>query len=204
MPGHGDRDSLRTERYVNDLMAAAGRRADAVPADPDLDPGVIAAARRLRADLTRVHPSFRFEEALSERLAEAAARLRAGLPAPATGVSAALAPVQPATLTAFPSPGPIADRDTAAPVSQWRAILPPAAFRRIPEVAPRPSRPFIVGGVGVASAAISIGAVYVAWRHSRPTSGRMGKAAKAAHSRSAGSGRGRRSGATHGIFGVLS
>jgi hypothetical protein len=53
-------------------------------------------------------------------------------------------------------------------------------------VAAHPRRPLIVGGVGVASAAISLGAVYVAWRHSHPTSGR------------------RRSGVINEILGVVS
>jgi hypothetical protein len=208
--GHGARDAQRTERYVDELLAAADRGAIDAPVDADVDPALLGAARRLRTDLIRVHPSFRFEEALAERLAEAAARLRAGLSiepdaaAGVAGIAGLSASSTPSTLTAFPTPAAIADSGTAAPVGQWRAILPPAAFRRIPDVAARPSRPLIVGGVGVASAAISIGAVYVAWRHSRPTSGRMGRAVRAAHDRSTGSGRNRRSGATHGIFGVLS
>jgi len=190
MLGHGDRDALRTERFVNELLAAGDRGADDAPADAETDPAVLLAARALRADLTRVHPSFRFEEALAERLAAAAAATSAGAPA---------------TLAAFPEMAvPIADRDTAGIGAVRRAILPAVAFRRIPEVGSRPSRPLIVGGVGVASAAISIGAVYVAWRHSRPSTGRMGRAVKAAHDRAAGSGRNRRSGSAHGIFGVLS
>ena len=193
MLGHGDRDALRTERFVDELMAASDRGAGTpagTRADADVDPAIRTAARVLRANLTRVHPSFRFEEALAERLAAAA-----------TGS-------EPGTLTPFPVAAErsaiIADRGTAVPDSARRAILPAAAFRRLPEAASHPSRPFIVGGVGVASAAISIGAVYVAWRHSRPSSGRMGRAIRAAHDRSPGSGRNRRSGATHGIFGVLS
>jgi hypothetical protein len=75
-------------------------------------------------------------------------------------------------------------------------------LRRLPEMAARQSRPLIVGGVGVASA-ISIGAVYVAWRHSHPASGRMGRAARAAHNRATGSGR-RRAGIVDGILEVVS
>jgi hypothetical protein len=204
MLGHGTKDALRTDKYIDDLILAAERGADDVPVDADVDPAVPVAARHLRAELTRVHPSFHFEEALADRLAEAAGRLRAGLPFDTSPISALSRSAEPARLMAFPAPAAIAERDTAAPAGQWRAILPAAAFRRIPEVASRPSRPLIMGGVGVASAAISIGAVYVAWRHTRPTSGRMGRAVRAAHDRSAGSGRNRRSGATHGIFGVLS
>ncbi len=195
MLGHDDSDALRTERFVNDLMAdghgpAEAPLADASAGHAEGDAQIQLAARALRANLIRVHPSFRFEEGLAERLAAAAAA----------------AATEPGTLTAFPAETvvSIADRDTAGTGTSRRAILPAVAFLRIPEVASRPSRPLIVGGVGVASAAISIGAVYVAWRHSRPSSGRMGRAVRAAHDRTSGSGRNRRSGSAHGIFGVLS
>jgi hypothetical protein len=205
MLGEPDRDAERTERYVDELIAA-DRAASDVPMDPAVDPLVHGAARRLRTDLTRVHPSFRFEEALAERLGAAALRLEAGLQVEALETTRHGAPAEPAgaAVAVFPLTITSASRDTVLPAGSWRAILPAAAFRRLPEVTSRSSRPFIVGGVGVASAAISLGAVYVAWRHSRPNGGRMGRAIKAAHGRSAGSSRIRRSGATHGIFGVLS
>jgi alkanesulfonate monooxygenase SsuD/methylene tetrahydromethanopterin reductase-like flavin-dependent oxidoreductase (luciferase family) len=78
------------------------------------------------------------------------------------------------------------------------------AFRRLPDMTTGPRRPYLVGGVGVgvASAAISLGAVYVAWRYSHPASGRMGRAVRAAHGRSSHSGR--RSGVINGIRGVVS
>jgi hypothetical protein len=205
MLGHPDRDAERTERYVDELIDT-DRAADDVPMDADVDPLVHGSARRLRADLIRVHPSFRFEEALAERLAAAAVRIEAGLPAEideTTPLGGKTEPVG-ATVTVFPLAIGSASRDTGLPRNARRAILPAAAFRRLPEVTSRSSRPFIVGGVGVASAAISLGAVYVAWRHSRPGNGRMSRAIKAAHGRSAGSSRVRRSGTTHGIFGVLS
>jgi len=156
------------------------------------------AARRLRGDLTRVHPSFRFEEALAERLAAAASGARPMAQPETTGD-----PVR-ATVTAFPVVPDGAASDTGATPSSRRAILPPAAWRRIPELKARSSRPLLVGGVGVASAAISLGAVYVAWRHARPSNGRMERAVKAAHGRTAGSSRDRRRGSAHGFFGVMS
>jgi hypothetical protein len=201
-------------------MAADERRAAETPADADLDPSIRFAAGELRAGLVRVHPSFRFEESLSARLAAGAARLRAGLPVETVGVS------RPGTVS------PFRDRSTIGAVSsavasavalsrpevattpgvdpanvsgtQSRALWPAAALRRFPEMAARPSRPLIVGGVGVASAAISIGAVYVAWRHSHPAPGRMSQAARAAHGRTGHSGHGRRSGVINGILGVVS
>jgi hypothetical protein len=209
-------------------MAADERRASEVPSDAEMDPAVRFAARELRAGLSRLHPSFRFEDALAARLTEGAARLRAGLPVeeaapkggrgmvapfrsrsvggagasvPAGGPAAELA----AALVAAPAAAPATD-PAAAPATRSRAIWRASAFRHLPARTARPSRPLIVGGVGVgvASAAISIGAVYVAWRHSHPASGRMGRAARVAHGRAAHSGAGRRTGVINEILGVVS
>jgi hypothetical protein len=221
MLGHGPRDARRTSRYLDGLMAADERRAAATPEDADLDPSIRFAAGELRAGLVRVHPSFRFEEMLSARLAAGAARLRAGLPVDAVAVArpgtvspfrrrstigAASSAV--ASAVALAGPEVAATTSGADPVTvsatQSRAMWPAAALRHFPEMAARPSRPLIVGGVGVASAAISIGAVYVAWRHSHPAPGRMGRAARAAHGRMGHTGHGRRSGVINGILGVVS
>ena len=221
MLGHGPRDARRTSRYLDGLMAADERRAAEMPADADLDPSIMFAAGELRAGLVRVHPSFRFEESLSTRLAAGAARLRAGLPVETVAVS------RPGTVSPFrgrsavgtdssavASAVAMAGAEVAATTpgvdpanvsgTQSRALWPAAALRRFPEMAARPSRPLIVGGVGVASAAISIGAVYVAWRHSHPAPGRMSRAARAAQGRTGQSGHGRRSGVINGILGVVS
>jgi hypothetical protein len=202
-------------------MDADERRALETPADADLDPSIRFAADELRAGLVRVHPSFRFEESLSARLAAGAARLRAGLPVETIAVSrpgtvspfrgrSAVGAASSAAASAVVMAGPKAAATTpgADPANvsaiQSRAMWPAAALRLFPEMAARPSRPLIVGGVGVASAAISIGAVYVAWRHSHPASSRMGRAARAAHGRTGHSGHGRRSGVINGILGVVS
>ncbi len=66
-----------------------------MPADPAIDPTLRLAARRLRDELVRTHPSFRFEERLARRLAEAAARMRL---ATAAGGEAE------ATVIPFPAP----------------------------------------------------------------------------------------------------
>jgi hypothetical protein len=205
MLGGETRHARRTERYLDGLMAADERRGSDLPVDAEMDPGVRAAARHLRADLVRVHPSFRFEEALAARLNAGALRLRAGKPLEVASDSSVM-------------PGTIADfhgRTRAGQVSANVALpseaaaatplVVPAALgmRRFPEISARQSRPLIMGGVGVASAAISIGAVYVAWRHSHPASGRMGRAARAAHGRSTPFGR-RRTGVINGILGVVS
>jgi hypothetical protein len=208
MLGSGTRDARRTERYLDGLLAADERRAAEVPVDTDLDPAVRSAARELRAGLTRVHPSFRFEDALAAHLAEGAMRLRAGLPieetvpVPVAGPGT-VAPFRSraarATGAELPAAAPTAP---TAPVIREHAMWPAAAFRRLPEMGAHSSRPLIVGGV--ASAAISIGAVYVAWRYSHPASGRMGRAVRAAHGRTGHSGQSRRTGVINGILGVVS
>lgn len=69
-------EALVTDRYLDALLAAAECRTPDAPADPALDPVLRSAAIRLRDELVRVHPSFRFEERLARRLAEAAAGMR--------------------------------------------------------------------------------------------------------------------------------
>jgi hypothetical protein len=205
MLGDGTRDARRTERYLDGLMAADDRRAPGIPVDVDLDPAVRFAAGELRTGLIRVHPSFRFEDALASRLGAAAARLKAGLPVEE------FAPVPAGLLAEFPTRSTQAAGAALGPggVASGPAIDstgPAAALRRLPEKAGHPSRPLIVGGVGVgvASAALSLGAVYVAWRHSHPASGRMGRAARAAHGRTGHSSQHRRTGVINGIRGVVS
>jgi hypothetical protein len=206
MFGGGMRDARRTERYVDELMAADERRVSEFPVDVDMDPQIRLAARELRAGLVRVHPSFRFEEALAARLAAGAMRLRAGLHVET--VEAETAAATPGTMAAFRGRSPLEEgpATTAMPpataLTEPHADAPAWTLRRLPEMAARQSRPLIVGGVGVASA-ISIGAVYVAWRHSHLASGRMGRAARAAHNRATGSGR-RRAGIVDGILEVVS
>ncbi len=69
-------DALQTDRYLDALLTAVERRAQDVPVDPAVDPALRRAARRLRDELVRTHPSFRFEERLARRLADAAVRMR--------------------------------------------------------------------------------------------------------------------------------
>lgn len=213
MLGDGTRDARRTERYLDGLMAADERRSPGIPVDVDLDPAVRFAAGELSTGLVRVHPSFHFEDALASRLSAAAARLKAGLP-----VEEYL-PLPAGVLAEFPSRAGHAatagatyaalDATTATAGAAGPAVHstgPAAALRRLPEKAGHPSRPLIVGGVGVgvASAALSLGAVYVAWRHSHPASGRMARAARAAHGRTGHSSQHRRAGVINGILGVVS
>jgi hypothetical protein len=206
MLGDGTRDARRTGRYLDELMAADGRRAYEMPVDADLDPAIQLAARELRSGLTRVHPSFRFEEALATRLAAGAVRLRAGLP-----LEEAASLIVPGTVSPFRSHSALGTQGALVPdevsaTAPHDHALSPAAWRRLPDMSTRPSRPLLVGGVsvGVASAAISIGAVYVAWRHSHTASGRMGRAVRTAHVRATNRNHGRRAGVINGILGVVS
>jgi hypothetical protein len=200
MLGGATRNARRTERYLDGLVAADERRAAEVPVDTDTDPAIRVAARQLRAGLVRVHPSFRFEEALAARLAVNADRMQAGLP-----VEDPKATTLPGTLAAFRGAGGASGFGGASAIASIPSLShsPATGVRGLPDVAARPRRPLIVGGVGVASAAISLGAVYVAWRHSHPTSGRMSRAVRAAHGRSSHSGR-RGSGVINEILGVVS
>jgi hypothetical protein len=185
MLGAGARDARRTDRYLDGLMDAEERGAIGAPMDLDLDPQVLYAARRLRAELIRPHPSFRFEEGLADRLARAAAQARGA--------------AQPHAVAAFRTPEAIwapAGRDRARGAQGWSS-------RRLPALGSRAARPLIVGGV---ASAISIGAVYVAWRWSRtsqaPTMARAVRAARSGRGHS--SGRSRRAAVLHGILGVIS
>ncbi len=143
----GEVDARRTDRYVEALLAAAERRAADVPADPGLDPALRDATRRLRDEIVRVHPSFRFEERLARRLAAAAASLRL---AAAAGGEADVVPV--GSLDAAVPFDDGGGRVDVVPGQPTRSFLP---------------RPVVVGGA-LTSAALSLaGAAWVAWRVSR-------------------------------------
>ena len=140
-------EALLTDLYLETLLAHDGTDL----ADARLDPAVRDASERLRRDLVRVHPSFRFEERLATRLAEAAAELR--MPQ-AVGAEGTVIPLS-ARSGPWASFDPLADAD--------------------PEVDHRElTRPLLIGGA-LTSAAISLaGAAFVAWRWVRP--GRGGSA----------------------------
>ena len=150
-------EALLTDRYLDSVLARAGT--DLGPADTDLDPALRRASDQLRRDLVRVHPSFRFEERLAARLAEAAAALR--MPA-AVGAEGGVIP--------FAAAGGPSDE------------FDPMAFDvRADERRDRP-RPLLIGGA-LTSAALSLaGAAFVAWRLAHPgrTSSPMVRAARAA------------------------
>ena len=157
-PQAGQVDALITDDYLESLLAARERRAEDVPSVAELDPGIRRAAARLVESAARVHPSFRFEERLSARLAEAATRMTLARAAGESGVAPAPATAGPIDLASSglggSGPGPIDVLDLADPAR-------PEEFAGIPR------RPLIIGGT-LASAALSIaGAAIVAWRINR-------------------------------------
>jgi hypothetical protein len=152
-------DALITDRYLEALLAAHARGADHGPAGAEPAPSIRLAADRLARDLPRLHPSFRFEEALAARLAEVAARM--GLPA-AAGAEGLVVPLP--GHGQGPLPGADLATDPAVASDDARAGI---------------GRPLIIGGA-LTSAALSIaGAAYVAWRLNRPPSSAMVRAARA-------------------------
>jgi hypothetical protein len=148
-------DALVTDRYLEALLAAHARGADRGPSAGDPTDAIRVTSDRLVRDLPRLHPSFRFEEALAARLAEVAARMRLPLAAGGEGLvvplpGGDLGPLGPG----YPDQGPEDERIG------------------------RDRRPLIIGGA-LTSAALSIaGAAYVAWRL-RPAASPMARAARA-------------------------
>lgn len=152
-------DALVTDAYLEALLA--GRPIE-VP-DPKsprdaVDAAVRMASARLTRDLPRFHPSFRFEERLALRLAEAAATLR--LPAAAGG-------------EADPIPFRVSGPGAADPLADLRLLDDDER------------RPLLIRGAMAASALSLAGAAWVAWRRNRTASARMARAIRAAHARRA-------------------
>jgi hypothetical protein len=166
-------DALVTDRYLDALLASgelarpadgpgsAVRSSSSGGGGPALDAAVRLASARLTRDLPRFHPSFRFEERLAVRLAEAAAAMRLPAAAGAEG-SVTVIPIHPA--------GPPDGFDPLADDPDPEAI----------DIALLASRPFLIRGAVAASAISLAGAAWVAWRRSRGGSP-MGRAIRAAH-----------------------
>jgi hypothetical protein len=187
-------DALVTDRYLDALRAGvapgAPAAAHARPGDGPAGDGTPGAQMHptgedapapeirhaggvVRAALVRVHPSFRFEERLADRLAQLAAG--ASLAVAAGRGSAEVIP--------FPASGPGADDPLLAAVIDGR--LDPADPDAVARAAGirSPARPLIVGGA-ITSAALSlVGVAWVAWRASRPGGPVMSRSARAADAR---------------------
>jgi hypothetical protein len=182
-------DALLTDLYLDALLAGAvlDSRDGGGGADGALDPAARTAADRLRRDLTRVHPSFRFEERLAAKLAEAAVLMR--LPAAAGGEGQVVPFRIGRGRAGGDADGHAADADAADAADA--APLADGAFG--PVDGRRPARPLLIGGA-LTSAALSIaGAAWVAWRLGRPNrSSAMVRAARIARASGASAGRPRR------------
>lgn len=162
LPGRDDAeaDALLTDHYLESLLAADDRRAADAPADASLDPHIRQATTRLRRNLVRVHPSFRFEERLAARLSDVARSRRLASAAGGEGSVATLS-----------VGGPRHDGESAA--------FDPLADPNDDNAAR--NRPLLIGGA-LTSAALSIaGAALVAWRRTRPARSPMARAVRAAH-----------------------
>jgi hypothetical protein len=160
-----DPEALLADRYLDDLLAAADRRADDAPADAGLDPELRVAARALRRALVRIHPSFRFEERLAATLAAAAdeqAAARARTTGTAEPLAAGRSPDAPPRLVLLRAGG-LARSDEADPHGAYR-------------------RPLLVGGALTSAALSLVGVAWVAWRATRPGArGGAGAAASLVH-----------------------
>ena len=140
----GENEAFVVDRYLESLLSRS-------PADAtDLAPELRETAAALAAGLPRYHPSFRFEESLAQRLAEAAAAMGPAAEPVAGGAGAVI-----------PFPRPLIT-DTALDGR-------PGAFR-----------PAVIGGVLTSAALSLAGAAYVAWRRGRPAADPMARAIRAA------------------------
>lgn len=187
-PGPADAQAPTRLAAAADTDADGGAHVDAAPdanpgsvVAPDLDPDLRRAGEVVRATFLRVHPSFRFEERLAERLADLAAATT-NRPAAAAG-GARSGEVIPFPFPATGGSGPSARDPLLAAVLD--GTLDPTDEAAVARAAGlrAPGRPLIVGGA-ITSAAISlVGVAWVAWRASRPGAAPMGRAARAAHAR---------------------
>lgn len=197
--GH-DIDALATDRYLDGLLAAHAHGGEGSPA---ASPGGWAAspegwagspsgwaasepgqrlrrtADRLARDLPRLHPSFRFEEALAARLADVAARMRLPTADGATGV---MVPI--AGRAAGPWVGGHDEGDLHRPVGPRVTVGPREPHGSRGPVGPRGARvaygrPLLIGGAFLSAALSLAGAAYVAWRRDRPVVGPMARAVRA-------------------------
>lgn len=148
-----DTEAIQLDTYLDRLLAGPEAGPAAVDALPAVDPGLVDTAARLRIELVRFHPSFRFEERLARRLLEVAeAQLR--------GVIVGHEPVaRPVTLAATAGVAGVGATRTPVQSIDSRA----AADER--------HRGLLVGGAiasGVIASGVSLaGAGLVAWRRAR-------------------------------------
>jgi len=156
-----DADALITDRYLESILAAHGRGADAgpVPAAALPTTEVRTATELLARNLPRLHPSFRFEEALAAKLGADASRMRLPLAAGGDGLIVGLDPS-----AGFPLGPPGKDDEPVDGRTDRRPAI---------------GRPLLIGGA-LTSAVLSLaGAAYVAWRIGRGRQSPMTRAVRA-------------------------
>ena len=151
-------DVLAADRYLEAILAAGDQPTGGAPSgQPGLDPETRRAVDAVRRALVRVHPSFRFEERLADRLASMAGA--------STG-----APGVPGVVVPFPDLRPAAapEADPLLPAILAGTLDP--ADDRVLDIDSRIAgarRPLLVGGA-ITSAALSlVGVAWVAWRATR-------------------------------------
>ena len=137
------RDALIVDRHLDSLLGDPDRTAPDMGEAPHVDPAVRLAAERLRLELVRVHPSFRFEERLAARLADAAKKMKLPAAAGAEGVMLAI-PVprqtpggsasngDPSVPVAAASPAGVPAAAPAALTAAATALVPAAATAGLP------------------------------------------------------------------------
>ena len=165
----GDVDALITDRYLESILDAHARGADAGPTPAWERPSteVRQVSDWLVRGLPRLHPSFRFEEALAATLTAAAARMRLSIAAGSAGVAGVVVPLE-VRRSMEPSSGPFS-------ISGREDRLDLPADRRPVGI----GRPWLIGGA-FTSALLSLGgAVYVAWRIGRGRRSPMARAVRA-------------------------
>lgn len=182
-----DIDALVTDRYLDALMATHAQGGEGGPVawqggwlawrggwlEPESQQRLRRTADRLARDLPRLHPSFRFEEALAARLADVAARMRLSTAVGATGV---MVPIAGRALE--PRAGGHDDADLRGDVGSRGPVGSRGDVgSRRPRVAY--GRPLLIGGAFVSAALSLAGAAYVAWRRNRPAAGPMARAVRA-------------------------
>ncbi len=171
----GDVDALITDRYLESILAAHARGADAGPTPVSERPStdVRRVSDWLARGLPRLHPSFRFEEALAATLMATAARMRLHLAAGSVG-----------NASSADSAGVV------VPLEARRSMEPPAGASsiggqedRVDVPADRPpvgiGRPWLIGGALTSAVLSLVGGVFVAWRIGRGRRSPMARAVRA-------------------------
>jgi hypothetical protein len=177
-----DEEALRTDAYLDRIIATRGQSLMDVPTEVRPDAAVADAASLLRRALVRFHPSFRFEERLAARLAAVAEQDRG---ADRTGRGA---------LVALPVNREVQAADRSGQPSDPSAPAGPSV-RSGTGTAPSSggdgrSRLLLSGAI--ASGVSIAGAALYAWRRSRPPAGAFSRAARAVHGSRSAAGRTRR------------